>query len=70
MNPDQEKVFEAAKHGTLNQLAPKLLTQENLTIKAANEETPFHWAAKYSHLDQIPRELLTQDNLTMKDRKG
>ena len=56
MNPDQEKVFEAAKHGTLNQLAPKLLTQENLTIKNSDGETPFHLAAKYSHLNQLPEE--------------
>jgi len=67
MNPDQEKVFEAAKHGTLNQLAPKLLTQENLTIKKYNEGTPFHWTAYSGALDQIPRELLTQENLTIKN---
>jgi len=70
MNYEQKKVFEAAENGTLNQLAPKLLTQENLTIKDDSGWNPFHWAAYSGALDQIPRELLTQENLTMKDKKG
>ena len=56
MNPDLEKIFEAAKNGTLNQLAPKLLTQENLTIKNSYGENPLHEAAQKGHLDQIPEE--------------
>ena len=70
MNPDLEKIFEAAKNGTLNQLAPKLLTQENLTIKNGDEDTPLHNAALFGHLDQIPREFLTQENLTIKNKYG
>ena len=70
MNSEQKKVFEAAKNGTLNQLAPKLLTQENLTIKDVNGKTPFHWASYSGALEKIPREFLTQENLTIKNSYG
>jgi len=70
MNPDPEKIFEAAENGTLNQIPRELLTQENLTIKDKYEDTPLHYAAWYGHLDQIPKELLTQENLTIKNGDG
>ena len=70
MNSEQKKVFEAAKHGALDQIPRELLTTENLTMKKDNGWTPLHFAALHNHLTQIPRELLTQENLTIKNNSG
>lgn len=61
-----ELLCAAARNGTLNQF-PHLLTQENLTLRDDEGNTPIHEAACHGHLGQIPSSLLTQENLTLEN---
>ena len=63
MNSEQKKVFVASRDGTLNQIPRELLTQENLTIKNGEGETPLFLAAENQNLPSAAKltKLLTKE---------